>query len=151
MSRVTVDPWGSVAIADAESFVAHRASIDGVAKSIGIAVVNVTPGSVELSLVPRDDMINGHSVLHGGFTYLFADTCFAYTCEAVARPSFTRQASIDYISPARSGIQLRSVGVIRSVYGRNTIVDVRVCDAEGTHIAEFRGYGSLIDAARSRP
>jgi len=141
---MTTDGNPSLGAEDASERVAYRYSIDEAAKSLGIRLRSVTPGACEIELPAQPAMVNGEGLVHGGYTYLLADTCFAYTCEAAGRRSVTRQAEIVYVSPGREDSVLRATGTVRAAYGRNTIVDVAIRDADGVLIAEFRGHGVAV-------
>ena len=51
---------------------------DETARSLGISIDAAGMGWCKINMVVRDDMVNGHSVAHGGFIFTLADTVMAY-------------------------------------------------------------------------
>jgi acyl-CoA thioesterase len=125
---------------DAAARVAALRAVDGAIDHLGVEIVAVTAGSVELALRVEPTMVNGHGILHGGYLFLLADTAFAYCCASLGRPSVTRTADIAFLAPAPVGSRVTAHAEVRLSEGRTTICDVRLDDG-GTRLAEFRGHG----------
>jgi acyl-CoA thioesterase len=125
---------------DAVARVAALRAVDDAIDHLGVEIVAVTAGSVELALVVEPAMTNGHGILHGGYLFLLADTAFAYCCASLDRPSVTRTADIAFLAPAAVGARVIARAEVRLSQGRTTICDVRL-DAGGERLAEFRGHG----------
>jgi acyl-CoA thioesterase len=123
--------------------VAALRAIDPAIEHLGIEVVAVSAGSVELALAADATMGNGHGVVHGGYLFLLADTALAYCCASLDRTSVTRTADVAFLAPAAVGAHITAVAEVRVVQGRTTVCDVRVA-ADGALIAEFRGHGVLV-------
>jgi acyl-CoA thioesterase len=51
-----------------------------------------------------------------------------------------QHCAITFVRPARRGDTLTAEAVERTRSGRSGIYDVRVCDATGETLAEFRGH-----------
>ena len=117
-------------------------AVDDAIEHLGIEVVSVSAGSVELALTVEPTMTNGHGILHGGYLFLLADTALAYCCASLDRASVTRTADIAFLAPAAVGTRVSAVAEVRVANGRTTICDVRL-DAEGVRVAEFRGHGVI--------
>ena len=49
-------------------------SRDHAAQALGMAIAEVAPGSSRLTMVVRQDMVNGHAICHGGMLFTLADT-----------------------------------------------------------------------------
>ena len=47
---------------------------DLASQSLGIELVDVAPGQVQIAMTVRPDMINGFGMCHGGIVFAFADT-----------------------------------------------------------------------------
>jgi acyl-CoA thioesterase len=128
---------------DPTARVAKLRAADDAIDHLGIEVVSVGAGSVELAMAIVPSMANAHGILHGGYLFLLADTALAYCCASLARLSVTRAAEIALIAPARVGSRITAVAEVRATHGRTTICDVRV-EAAGALLAEFRGHGSMV-------
>ena len=125
---------------DAAARVAALRAADTAIDHLGIDVVAVSAGSVELALTVEASMTNGHGILHGGYLFLLGDTALAYCCASLDRPSVTRTADIAFLAPVSVGARVTAVAGVRATNGRTTICDVRL-DADGVLLAEFRGHG----------
>ena len=125
---------------DAVARVNALRAVDGAIEHLGVEIVAVTAGTVELALRVEPTMANGHGIVHGGYLFLLADTAFAYCCASLDRPSVTRTADIAFLAPAPVGARVTAHAEVRLSQGRTTICDVRI-DAGGETVAEFRGHG----------
>lgn len=135
--------------ADAMAGVRARLAEDESSKTLGISVVDVEPGRVAMALDIRAWMLNGHGILHGGYLFLLGDTCFAFVCESLGKPSVSRQAEITFIAPGGADDRLIATGREVVAYGRNNIVDVSVHTEDGRHLAEVRVFGVALKAERT--
>ena len=55
---------------------------DKASQGLGMAIESMAPGRSELSMTVREDMVNGHSICHGGFIFTLADSAFAFACNS---------------------------------------------------------------------
>ena len=51
---------------------------DEASQSLGVEIAHITAGRAVLKMKVRDDMINGHDLVHGGLIFLLADTAIAF-------------------------------------------------------------------------
>jgi acyl-CoA thioesterase len=128
---------------DAAALVAELRAEDSAIDHLGVEIVSVASGSVELALTVGPAMVNGHGVVHGGYLFLLADTALAYCCASAGRASVTRTADIAFLAPATLGERVRAVAIVRATLGRTTICDVRL-ESDGILLAEFRGHGVVV-------
>jgi len=124
---------------------------DRASQGLGMRIESVGPGRAVLSMELREDMVNGHAIGHGGYTFTLADSAFAFACNSHNRNTVAQGCAIEYLAPARTGDVLRAVGVERSRTGRTGVYDIEVTNQHGTTIALFRGKsyridGSVVDA-----
>jgi phenylacetic acid degradation protein PaaD len=142
----------------AEMWAGDRAS-----QALGIEVTEVVPGRARARMTIAPSMVNGHSIAHGGYVFLLADTAFAFACNTYGEITVARSADITFLAPAREGDRLVADAVQRHRAGRNGIYDVTVRrDGSGEVVAEFRGHsrelgrpshdrGELVIRAAGRP
>jgi acyl-CoA thioesterase len=129
----------------AERVAAAMFANDRASQALGMRIESVAPGRAELTMTVRDDMLNGHSICHGGFIFLLADSTFAFACNSYNRNTVAQGCSIDYLAPAHGGDVLRATGVERSRSGRTGVYDIDVRNQEGRTVALFRGKSYRID------
>lgn len=110
---------------------------------LGMDVVEMDEGSAIVTMHVRDDMVNGHRIVHGGLVFTLADTAFAMACNSESILVVSSGADITYFSPGHAGDLLTATAAVRSQRGRSVICDVEVRNATGI-IAEYRGHGRIV-------
>lgn len=123
-------------------------SRDHVAQALGMALDEVKPGYARLSMVIRQDMVNGHAICHGGMLFTLADTAFAYSCNSYNQNTVASAAHIDFLAPSHLGDTLVAEAVERAQGGRTGVYDVTVStrssSGAGKTVALFRGKSARI-------
>jgi acyl-CoA thioesterase len=108
---------------------------------LGIEIVAPTDEPLHLKMRVQDYMLNAFGIMHGGFIFTLGDSCFALTTRTSGRMAVSRQADISFIAPVIPGATLIAHGSEVTRFGRNCIVDVKIHDEAGRHIAEMRVHG----------
>ncbi|HMM82590.1 MAG TPA: hydroxyphenylacetyl-CoA thioesterase PaaI [Terrimesophilobacter sp.] len=114
---------------------------------LGMDVVEMSEDHAIVTMVVRDDMVNGHQIVHGGLVFTLADTAFAMACNSEGSVTVSSGAEITYYAPGRAGDLLTATAQVRSRRGRSVLCDVEVRNAQGI-IAEFRGHGKTVTQDR---
>ena len=57
---------------------------DEASRAAGVTIDDVGPGRATVCMRVGETMINGHSLCHGGYVFLLADTAFALACAAAS-------------------------------------------------------------------
>ena len=96
-----MDPAAARALA--ERVAASMHARDTATQALGIRIVRVEPGSAELAMVVRMDMLNGHDICHGGFIFALADSAFAYACNSYNLNTVASGCAIEFTAPAHGG------------------------------------------------
>lgn len=116
---------------------------DNASQALGMELVEVAPGRAVMRMTVRDDMVNGHGIGHGGFTFTLADSAFAFACNSYNRRTVAQSCEIRFLAPTRLGDVLVADAVERTRVGRDGTYDIRVT-AGGAVVAEFVGYSKEI-------
>ena len=111
---------------------------DAASAALGMRVEDLGEGRAVVSMVVRDDMVNGHDLCHGGLVASLADSAFALACNSHGTVTVAAGFEIDFLEPARLGQVLKAHAREVALRGRSGLYDVTV-RAGGTVIAEFRG------------
>ena len=119
-------------------------SRDHVAQALGMTLDEVRPGYARLSMVIRQDMVNGHAICHGGMLFTLADTAFAYACNSYNLNTVASACHIDFLAPSHLGQTLVAEAQERAMGGRTGVYDVSVRIAGGKTVALFRGKSARI-------
>jgi acyl-CoA thioesterase len=123
---------------------------DRATAGLGMQLQEVAPGHARLSMAITAAMANGHDICHGGFIFALADSAMAFAANPRGEPAVAQHAAITFIRPARVGEVLVADCVERMHAGRSGIYDVRVCNADGALVAEFRGHTRTIRRSAER-
>lgn len=123
---------------------------DATAVAFGIELVSASPERAVTRMRVRADMCNGLDVIHGGMTFVLADSAMAFASNADNDAAFATSAAIDWLAPARAGQWLTAVAERRNGGGRSAVWDVAVSaadtrDGDGEPIALFRGRTRKIN------
>ena len=117
---------------------------DSASQRLGMQLDHIAPGEARLSMTITDQMTNGHGMCHGGYIFTLADSAFAFACNTYNQRVVAQHCSISYLNPVERGARLSAHAREISRRGRSGIYDVRVSDADGTVVAEFRGHSRVI-------
>ena len=134
------NPAQALADATAQAMFAR----DAATRSLGMKIVRMGPGSAQLTMRVRSDMLNGHQTCHGGFIFALADSAFAFACNSHNRNTVASGCSIDYLAPGRENDVLTAHAIEQSRSGRTGVYDITVTNQDGVRIALFRGKSYQI-------
>lgn len=117
---------------------------DSASRGLGMELAEVGPGRARLEMTVTAAMLNGHGTCHGGFIFALADSAFAFACNTYGERVVASGCSITYLRPGKAGDRLTASAQERTRAKRSGIYDVRVTDADGAVIAEFRGHSRVV-------
>ena len=112
---------------------------EGTGPAWGIEIEEAREGYARVRMTLRADMLNGHSIAHGGMIFSLADTAFAYACNSRNLTTVAAQASIVFLAPAREGEILIAECREQALVGRSGVYNASVRTEDGRAIAEFQG------------
>ncbi|HUF97012.1 MAG TPA: hotdog fold thioesterase [Ilumatobacter sp.] len=115
---------------------------DASAAALGIELVEASPHGAVVTMPVTESMCNGFQLMHGGMTFLLADSAMAFASNSECTPgeqALAASAEIDWLAPVAVGEQLTATATRRHGEGRSVVWDVEVATAEGTPVAIFRG------------
>jgi acyl-CoA thioesterase len=116
---------------------------DAASRALGMEVTEVGPGRATVRMTVREDMVNGHAIGHGGFTFTLADSAFAFACNSYNRSTVAAACEIRFLAPTRLGDVLVAEALERHREGRDGVYDITV-RVEDTVVAEFVGRSKEI-------
>jgi acyl-CoA thioesterase len=121
---------------------------DNASRALGMEITDIGAGHATVRMTITDLMLNGHRIGHGGYTFMLADSAFAFACNSYDVATVAASCDIVFTAPTYEGDVLEAAAVQRHRAGRGGIYDVTVTrvNAEPAEVvAEFRGV------SRSRP
>jgi phenylacetic acid degradation protein PaaD len=116
---------------------------DQASRGLGMELLHVGRGTAAVQMRVARQMLNGHSICHGGFVFMLADTSFACACNSDGPVTVAAGADISFIATVREGDVLVATATERTRYGRSGIYDVTVRRGDEV-VAEFRGRSRTI-------
>ena len=127
---------------------AHMFTADRASRGLGMAIASVGEGTATLTMMVRDDMLNGFEICHGGFITALADSAFAFACNSRNVLTVAAGLTVDFLAPAHRGDVLTANAAEVSRVGRTGIYDIVVTNQHGARIALVRGRSHSL---RGRP
>jgi acyl-CoA thioesterase len=116
---------------------------DQASRGVGMELLHLRPGAAVVQMRVAMQMLNGHSICHGGYVFMLADTAFACACNSDGPVTLAAGADISFVSPAREGDVLVATAEERTRFGRSGIYDVTVRHGDEV-VAEFRGRSRTV-------
>ena len=120
---------------------------DLASQALGIEIIEVARGRVQIAMTVRPDMVNGFGMCHGGIVFALADSAFAFACNSHGDPMVAAGASIEFLAPTPGGERLTATATEVSRSSRHGIYDVAVTAASGAVVAHFRGRCARLRGA----
>ena len=112
--------------------------------TMGISLVECTPGRAVMRMEVKSPHLNGHQICHGGFIFTLCDSTFAFACNSHNKNTVASGCSIEYLKPVHLGDVLTCEGVEQTLSGRHGIYDMQVHNQHGDTVAMFRGKSAQI-------
>lgn len=125
------------AIAEKSSALMHAS--DTCAHTLGMQVVEVSPGHAVVSMTVQADYANGHGFCQGGIIVTLADTAFAHACNSYNQVNVAQGLSIEFVRSANVGDQLLASAAEQSRGKRTGVYQVLVTNQKKQLVAIFSG------------
>lgn len=118
---------------------------DAASRGLGMVLENVGPGFAKVSMLVREDMVNGHKSAHGGMIFSLADSAFACACNSHNIMNVASTCQINFVRPVMLGDTLTAVAKEQNLGKRTGLYDVEVFNREGKIVAFFRGQSMSLN------
>ena len=121
------------------SVVDHMMQHDLFSQWLGIKVLEVKEGYSKITMVLREEMVNGFGVIHGGIPFSLADSAFAFACNNRNNLSMALDTSINFTKPTKPGDSL--VAEAKELHnGRSTgLYLITITNQNNEQVAVFKG------------
>ena len=106
---------------------------------LGIERVEDGPGRSVLRMTVRQEMCNGFGVAHGGITFSFADSAFAFASNSHGRKSVSIETSISHTVAVHPGDVLTATALEEHLSNKIANYRVAVTNQHGVVVALFKG------------
>lgn len=106
---------------------------------LGIRIIDLDHGSAVLEMMVRKEMCNGFKIAHGGISFSFADSAFAFASNSTGRKSVSIETSISHTKSIKAGDVIRAVAKQESETNKLAIYSVKITTLDGSTVALFKG------------
>lgn len=106
---------------------------------LGIERVIDGEGVCVLKMTVREEMLNGFSVAHGGITFSFADSAFAFASNSRGRHAVSIDTSISHHAAVLEGDVLTAVAEEVHINHKLGVYRVEVHNQKNELVATFKG------------
>lgn len=117
---------------------------DHASQALGMEVLAVGPGTAQIRMTVRPDMLNGHQICHGGLMTTLADSTFAFACNAYNELTVASGFDVNIIASARLGDVLTATASEVAKTRRTGVYDIDVRDQTGRRVVAFRGRSMTL-------
>lgn len=90
-------------VSSPNAVVEHMMLHDKFSQWLGIETIEIKEGYSKIKMSIRPEMVNGFGIIHGGVTFSFADSAFAFACNNRNVLSVALDTSINFLKPVHIG------------------------------------------------
>lgn len=90
----------------AQKIVNQMMANDKYSQWLGIELLEIEDGLARIKMLVREEMVNGHGVMHGGISFSLADSAFAFACNSHGQKAVSIETSINHVKPVFVGEEL---------------------------------------------
>ena len=112
---------------------------DAFSQWLGIEIVAITQESCTIKMTVSLQMTNGFGVAHGGITYSFADSAFAFACNALGIKSVSIETAISHLRPVFAHDVLTAHAVQNYAGNKTSVFTVEIHNQKAELVALFKG------------
>ena len=112
---------------------------DAFSKWLGIEIVAIKPGYAHLEMTVRNEMLNGFKVAHGGISFSFADSAFAFASNNLGKKAVSLETSISHTKAVFENDVLTAKAKSLKEGKTISIFEVVVTNQNDAIIALFKG------------
>ena len=116
---------------------------DAFSQWMGVEILETGIGTCKLRCTVHQNMLNGHSILHGGITYSLSDSALAFASNSRGHRAVSIETSISHIRKGEVGDVLTAVAT--EVHRGRTIgiYEVTVTNQRDKMVSHFKGTAHI--------
>ena len=112
---------------------------DAYSQWLGIKRIEEDEGYCILEMTIREEMTNGFKIAHGGITFSFADSAFAFASNSRGRKAVSIETSISHTKPLKIGDIITAIAEEQSLTNKIGIYNVKILNQNQELVALFKG------------
>ena len=106
---------------------------------LGAEPVFIKAGHCKLKMQVRQEMLNGHGILHGGIAFTLADSAFAFAANSFGRVAVSISGSMLFSKAATLGEVIYAEAKPLNITHKTANFDVDITNEAGEVLYRFRG------------
>jgi len=123
----------------ANKVVSKMLDTDYFSQWMGIEVLEIREGYSRIQMTVRKEMMNGFGIEHGGISFAFADSAFAFACNSDGKITLALDVSISFPKPAKEGDVLIAEAKELNKTRRTGLYLIEITNQQKELIAVFKG------------
>ncbi len=120
-------------------------SKDDYSNWLGIEVMQLDKGQVNLKMNVTQEMLNGFQIAHGGISYALADSALAFSCNSHGRQAVSVETSISHVQKVFLNDILTTDVKEVSLNHKIGIYHIRIINQHEVEVAHFKGTVYVSD------
>jgi acyl-CoA thioesterase len=112
---------------------------DAFSQWLGISIIKIEADYSKIQMLIRPEMVNGFGIIHGGVTFAFADSAFAFACNNGNKLSVALDVTISFTKAVMvNDVLIAEATKVHS--GRSTgVYHVNIYNQNNFLVAAFKG------------
>jgi len=123
----------------AEKIVDKMYENDAFSQWLGIELVEIRTGYAKIKMTTRPEMLNGFGIVHGGISFSFADSAFAFACNSPGRHAVSIDTSISHLKKVGIGELLFAEAIEENLSHKIGLYRIEVKNEKKELVALFKG------------
>ena len=112
---------------------------------LGITFIEVKDGYCKIRMKVRREMLNGFKICHGGVTFAFADSAFAFASNTFNKMAVSIETSISHIKPVFENDVIIAEAILKAQTNKTAIYEVNIKNQNEEAVALFKGTVFIKD------
>lgn len=106
---------------------------------LGIEFIKISAGYCQISMMIREEMTNGFKIAHGGISFSFADSAFAFASNSRGRHAVSIESSISHFTALKAGDKIIATTIESNLAYKTASYLVEVHNRDNILVAQFKG------------
>jgi len=112
---------------------------DAFSQWLGIELMEIRTSYAKIKMTTRAEMVNGFGIVHGGISFSFADSAFAFACNSPGRHAVSIDTSISHLKKIGVGETIFAEAKEENLSHKTGLYRIEVTNEKGELLALFKG------------
>ena len=106
---------------------------------LGVKILEIKEAYSKIEMTLRKEMLNAFGIAHGGITFAFADSAFAFACNSDGKLTVALDVSISFPKPGKEGDVLTAEAKLINKTNRTGLYMIEVRNQNNHLVVLFKG------------